>query len=525
MSSRSRPAGLLVAVLLAVPQLACPGRGSGGGGATLDVTPRVAVLTAGAGSATFTATVSGDVEAVSWTLLGPGSIAPSQGLTTVYTPPARVDADTDATITAHMNALRASAIVTVEPSATFVVEGRVVRTAGTPVADATVVVPGAGAATTDATGAFAIAGVRAPYDVAVRAYRYHLLYVHQLRRHDPTLLIDVGGTEAPPRSASVSGQVSGGAGFSPQPAGYRTGVAIGATAIDWRTVIQDEDLGAYGRVSSWADDAGAYGLLVPLLAAATEATLYALQWRADAAGRPVEYAAFARRGPLHLADGASLDGQHLQLAMTPSATATLSGTGSWPADARLRIKARFGDARMAVVDDPAPTASFRYATPAAADDVELTVTTGNPSGNILSQYSLGTFLGGVAPDATDAALAIVAPPNPDLPPDGSTLTSTSTVFRWQAMGAVSPVYVACLQGSNATDAWVLKLVTTANSVTVPDLSALGVTVPRSGTFTWWVYGTTAATTTDEASGPEGYLVRAQRFSWGRSTERTFHTPP
>jgi len=521
MPSRSR-----LTVLLAVSQLACPGSGGGGGdGATLEVTPRAVVLTAGAGSAAFTATVSGDVDAVSWTLLGPGSIAPGQGLTTVYTPPARVDVDTDATITAHMNALRASAIVTVEPSPTFLVEGRVVRTVGAPVADATVVIPGVGAATTDATGAFAIAGVRAPYDLAVRAYRYHLLYVQQLRRHDPTLLIDVGGMEAPPLSASVSGQVSGGTGFFPQPAGYRTGVAIGAAAIDWRTAIQDEDLGTNGRVSSWADDAGAYGLVVPLTAASAEATLYALQWRADAAGRPVEFAAFARRGPLHLAAGASLDGQHLPLAMTPSSTATLSGRGSWPAGARLRIKARFGDARLAIVDDPAPPEAWSYATPAAADDVELTVTTGSPSGNILSQFSLGTVLGGVAPDATDAALAIVAPPNPDLPPDGATLTSADTVFRWQTMGAVSPVYVACFGGGNATDAWVLKLVTTASSVAVPDLSALGVTIPRGGAFTWWVYGTTAATTTDEACGPEGYLVRAQRFSWGRSIERTFHTPP
>lgn len=517
MSSRF-PLVLAAGVLLA----ACSAAGGVQEDSSLDVAPSATSVVAGEGTVTLTATVSGDVNVVSWTLAGPGSISPSQGLTTVYTPPTRVDADAAVTVTARMNELSRAVAITVHPAPPAPVVGRVLRVSGQPVENATVHVPPDLFATTDAAGTFTIPGVRVPYEIQVLAPGNFLLVVQDLRRRDPTLLIDVGGVESPLHTGMTSGQVSGGAGFPP-PAGYRTAVAVATPAFDeW--AVRQGGVEAWGL--GWADAVGAYGAQTPLTSAEADGTLQALQWRTDAGGWPVEYVASGVRGT-HLVSGAIVDGQHLTLATTPDATASIAGhLGFGGPSGYLRAIARVGGARIPIVPDlVAPSGPFALATPRGADAVELTMSTTSPGALVFSSYNLGAFRR-VAPDATAADLTLVAPPNPWLPPDGATLSAEEDpVFQWQVMGAPSPVYVASFDRNDLFSPLSLRLITTASTVVIPDLSALGVTVPRGELFTWFVYGTTAASTTDEACGPEGYLVRTDDFVWGRSVHFAFRTPP
>lgn len=464
---------------------------------------------------------------VLWNLVGPGAVAasPPKGRTAVYTPPARVDATTAATLTATANELHVSVAITIQPTAAADVSGRVLTLFGQPVSGAEVRILGAGEATTDAAGAFTVHGVMAPYDLLVHGLQSFYAYYPGLRRRDPTAMLPLHAVWDQYQVAA-SGQVSGGQGFPP-PAGYQTRVALGSPDLALLMPHYD-DLFFWVR----ATGDGAYGyLFAPVTAPETDATLHALEWQSDAAGLPLEFTGHASRA-VHLLSGVPVDGQHMILAATPGATAHVSGTVASHAGAlHLRGQARLGDARMLLFDDPAPAASFRYATPALADELQLTLTvgdTGEQAWDLLNGFNLGAHRGRLPPEASGVALALVAPPNPNVPPDGATVTSADQVFGWQLMGAASPVYVAVFAGGvpyEPSSGFTAAVVTTAPSVSAALLSELGISIPRDATFQWWVFGTTAASTVDQAAGPDGFLLRADSYVWGRSPAITFHTPP
>lgn len=488
--------------------------GGGGTNATLTVQPPSAIATASGDSITFHATVSGDAGAPVWTLCcsgNDGSVSPASGMTTVYTPPERVDADTSVKLVAQSNELQFEVSITVQPAPAATVSGRVVNDLFQPVPDALVVIPGAGSTTTDANGSFTIPGVRAPYDLLVRAYDTIVVEYLRLRRLDPTAWVDVPGLMTPP-AVGVSGQVSGGYIGTP---GYRTIVGFGSPEV----------LTSYPEVGSldgWveADGMGAYEVGVPLVASATETTgtVYALEYRADSTGRPVEYTGFATRSVPTLLAGMGVDGQDMTLAAPPAGTAHLTGTASFGnPEALLRAKARFGHARLPILSAGA-TSSFDIATPAWADEVQVSVGFGDPT--IVNGYYAFGYRNGLAPGASGVAVAYSGPPNPWLPADGSVLSDPDTRFQWQ-VGGGSPLYIATFAGGDLT----LSIVTRDSSVQIPDISLLDLPSPVSNTqFIWWVTGTTGVTSTDDAAGPEGYLAGGDDYFRARSIVSSFRVP-
>ena len=113
--------------------LLCLGCGSSGGNnnPSLSVSPNAITVTAGGTAVSFTATLSNATGTVSWTLTGPGSLTPSTGTTTSYTPPAAVASATTATLTASAAGLTGNSTITinnnpslsVSPNATTVIAG------------------------------------------------------------------------------------------------------------------------------------------------------------------------------------------------------------------------------------------------------------------------------------------------------------------------------------------------------------------------------------------------------------------
>jgi hypothetical protein len=111
---------LLVILIGAVGLVACPGGGTATKTPTLAITPGSATLTAGTGSAGFSATLTDSTAAIAWAISPEvGTLSAATGTSTTYSPPATVAGATAVTLTASSSgAASATATITVNPGAT-----------------------------------------------------------------------------------------------------------------------------------------------------------------------------------------------------------------------------------------------------------------------------------------------------------------------------------------------------------------------------------------------------------------------
>jgi len=253
---------LSIAVVATLFLLGACGSSSSTSTPSLTVSPSSATVAAGSSAQSFSAALSDATGTVSWSLTGPGSIAPSSGPTTAYTPPATGASSAQATLTATAAGLSASATITVSTAATITVTGAVVHMDGLPIPNITVAI-GSSTATTDASGHFTIPNVTTPYDVLL----FHvpangpLSGVYKgLTRPDPKLL-SFGSDGSKNRSGGVSGSVSGGDPLSTVNDGTRVAFASPEALMDWRLTVE-ENLRVY---------AGLYGVRRAAVGRAMEA--------------------------------------------------------------------------------------------------------------------------------------------------------------------------------------------------------------------------------------------------------------
>jgi len=475
------PRRVVLALVPLALGLACKGLVGKDDPSTLTVTPETATVTAGGPGVELHAQAGGDVGVIDWALEGPGALTASQGDTTAYVPPEHVTTETVVTVTARMYDVKDTCTITVEPSPTFVLHGRAVTRSRHGLERVTVTVPGVGAAVTDATGAFALPGVSAPYDLAARldGQPGGLLFLG-LRREDPTVMFDLWESV----DGTIVGQVTGGA-----PAeGHRTLVA-------WGTPV--------GGGATLATDAGVYALTAQLHEEAAVGPVHALQWEVDGKGWPVTYTGHAA-----LAAAANHTSGN-DLVLGPAATATLAfelgAVGGGPFTT-LTAEACWEDlVRLPLLYRiAAAPGAFTLPTPTAAERIELTLVNG----------ALGAFRR-VNPEAAGVELALVAPPNPVEPPDGATGVDGDTRFAWQVMGAASPLHVVTfrsLQGGGPW--WTVDVLTMAPEARLPDPAPFGIEVTAPLQIAWNVFGTTAVRSVDEAAGPDGRWARPDTYLWG-----------
>jgi hypothetical protein len=118
-----------VAAAMLALGIACSRGGRGGESASLTVTPETALVTAGGPGVTLHARASGEAEAVTWSVAGPGSLTASRGDTTAYVPPERIAAEAVVVVTARMGGASDTAAITVAPAPGFVLREASVTTA------------------------------------------------------------------------------------------------------------------------------------------------------------------------------------------------------------------------------------------------------------------------------------------------------------------------------------------------------------------------------------------------------------
>ena len=261
-----------------------------------------------------TVPATGDTVEFRWRTTGATSLAIEPGIGAVTPTDSGsvrrfVSTTTSFTLTATNAAgsVTASANVTAA-SSTITVAGTVVSQYAGPLPNVPVIITGYPSTTTDVSGHFTISGVSTPYEVTVVSVSSKRAIVYRgLTRPDPTLYAVELVLLMFPYSSTISGAVSGGAGF-PQPANHTTTVAFSSDHAGGNGTASVGS-GAYSVAVSWDG---------PTI---TTGSLHALQWE-EASGLPLTYKGYGTKAGVALADGGVFTGQNIAMSAVPTATMT-----------------------------------------------------------------------------------------------------------------------------------------------------------------------------------------------------------
>ncbi len=437
----------------------------------------------------FNATLSNATGTINWALSpNVGTLSATTGTSVTYTPPATVASSTAVQLTATSGTLTATANITVNPPASVTVAGKVIDFIGQGVPGLVVRI-GSTNATTAADGSFSISGVTAPYDAAVINSTSKVVVVYKgLTRADPTLVaINLGLAVTSPKTATFSGNLSGGAGF-PNPANHDTRVFFGSP----ETLLSSASTAgpAYGPTNAaWFGPDSTIG------------KVYALQWQFDpGTNLPTDYKGFGERN-LTLSNGGNFPNQDVALANL--AEDTVSGTITVPSGytlnlRRLHLRVAPG-AGFLLVNQSSPSTNYSFTTPRIAGaTVALLARAASASREVWAWRS------GVGTNASGVSITMSTAPGLSLPVNNATGVTINTDF--QTTGFSGGVKLFFFDSSMATNPD-FYVVTTANTTNIPDLSAVGLGLPTTGTaaYEWQGFGIAPVASADAAAGPGGFL--------------------
>jgi hypothetical protein len=483
----------------------CPsGGGNGGGGSNPTII-------------TFTATpdslpVAGGSATLAWSVTGASSLSIDHGVgavtpITTGSTSVQVTSTTTFTLTATDSNGSSTQTADVTVATTITVNGTVTDEFGTPAPGETVLITSGSfsqSVTSDANGAFSVPNVPAPYAATILDSGGRLAVQYQgLTRADPSLFALIAGT--PPRTANVSGQLTGGT--LPLPSDYRATVEF----VSPQTGLANSPLlvltaGSFSGSVHWSGPA------------TTTGTLYALEIHNDA-GLPMDYPGYGTSSNVLLQDIGVLSDQNFALGTVT--TSTLSGSATAPAGFTLAGKELFFQpapgALFTIVDETSADASFSYTTPDVSDATFTLLVLSR--GMSTSEESI-LKKGGLAANATGLNLTLQAPPTLSLPLNSATGVTVTTPFSWANF---TGVYLLIFSGGGPT----YIVFTSATTATIPDLSSHGLSLPASTSYEWEVYGFGPATSTDSLAVPGGLLnlLFLQDGYTGLSETRAFTTSP
>jgi hypothetical protein len=385
------------------------------------------------------------------------------------------------------------------------VTGRVIDGSSQPIPNTPVIITGLPATTTDANGSFTVTGVTTPYDVTaiLSASKISITY-KGLTRSDPVIYF-TGASLLAPNSATVSGTVSGGAGY-PLLINHANRAMFVSPEV-FRSTTPNFTTGAYSMSAGWTG------------AATITGTLHALQWETDASGLPSTYTGYVAKPNVALTAGGTFANQNL--ALTAVTGSNVSGTVTLPAGLTLsnkRISLAFNSLGAAQLgSDATAGTAFNFVVPNIAG--AIVVLSANAASGALGTSTVTLRS---TPGASNVGLVLQPPPQHSLPVSAATGITTASPFSWTPV--TGGVYVLVLNGPAGEPSYFI--VTTATSGQIPDLSAQGLGLGASKNYTWQIHSLGPFTTMDAATGPIGVVSVFALEGWqSTSGSRAFTTAP
>jgi hypothetical protein len=387
---------------------------------------------------------------------------------------------------------------------TIDVHGVVVGRVGA-AANLTVRIQGHPTVMTDSSGAFTISGVTVPYDVAIVDSANKLAAVHQgLTRPNPTLVLPN------PLGTMITGAVSGT--FSGGKSGDST-----FTTFDSPDTAQMGNTYAAG-VTAFSDSFYWFG------SSTTTGTLRAFQMQLGGNMLPSVFDGYGELPNVVLSNGGSVTGQVISI-MTAPPNGALSGSYTVPpgytvfrGDVCLQAS---GHHPLGIYFDTTKSSSFAYVIPQITGVTwAIQLVAQGPSLSAATAWQPGLAAG-------TSGLNVTAPSATTLmqPADAATGVGTTAMFSW--MSEPSAVYIVSLEPMAA--GWVETVFTTATTMTIPDLSALGAPLASGTSYQWYVSTVGPLAGEDDFATPtgvsifQGFGTVAASFTT-QSATRTFTTP-
>lgn len=399
------------------------------------------------------------------------------------------------------------------PSGTFTVSGVVVDELGAAQRDAQVLIVGHAPVYADADGRFSIRGVRRPYDLAVGLLteRAALVYA-RLTRADPTIVVPPSIAFPEPHFASYSGAVTGGPGPL-QPANHKAAVLFESAAAQAEGLVGN----SYGftLVARWRGPT------------TTTGTLHALQWQQDPiSGLPVDYTAYGSAPGFTINSGETASGASVAIS-APVAEGALGGSVTTPPGVEVvakSLRVGFGTSALfspalRLLSDSGDATAFSYVTPAlpgATFSLTVDLVRGQSAGRVVRT--------GFGPNAS--GVAIDAPVLPALvsPAEGATGVGSATQFSWTPTGGAIYLLSIIYTGTQLFIPYApnFYVFTTDTAVTLPTLSALGMTAYRGTPYVWEVRAWAPVGSVDGIAVPSWFTPRGDAISTV-SERRSFTT--
>lgn len=374
-----------------------------------------------------------------------------------------------------------------EPT-TLTVSGKVMDSNGKPLANASVLVSGKAVVTSDATGAFSVADVTAPYDIiAVNGGKQSAIVYKGVTRKNPLLSIpwEDPSTEPTQRyTAKVTGKITG---FQTPSDTVDEPVATFVPASDANTSFSfDASTSSYAADLDWGAAPSISGSLIVLQTN-----------RSESGPSAAKFLGFGRRDNVTLTNGATLASQ--DVALTAVTTSMVTGSVTVPEGLGLTFK---GSAMELSSDISVPLdfsfsippgdedKAFNYSVPAVPQST-FTVLAGAIGGEESKASAVG-LKRGLAAGATNVTLDLKPVPSLQQPADQASNASRTTEFSWTSsmQGGVNRVVISKKLADTqfpqaaAEQPFSITVVTSESRATLPDLSALGMALPASTDFTW-----------------------------------------
>jgi hypothetical protein len=457
--------------------------------------------------------VGGGVVTLQWTVAGAtqvtidqsvGDVTGKSSTSTSVTGPTRFTL----TATNADGAVTQSASVSVAQALT--VSGKVIDAVGKPTASATVVIGALPAAVTDAEGHFSISGVAPPFDATVVGPNQQSVVVYQ-GLTAPSLTLTLLATSKNLSSANLYGSVNGGT--APYTSSNAPFVAFSSSEVS-ATGLTTATSGAFAFDVSWANTGSTTG------------TLFALQPERDGNGVPIEWRAFGRKDDVTLNAGASLSG--LAVPMNPVSSSTLTGSVSLPSaytvseeDAVLELDPA---GTLMLMSSTSGSTAFGFNVPIIPQSSYAVVAAAHPQNRSNIAESLAVVTG-LTPG--NNAISLTVPPVPNLatPVDEANAVDSNNLFVWSGVGVGGVYDLRAVKDDGGTPLQ-FDIITTATQTHLPDLSALGLTLPGATDFYWQVYGLSPFTDINDVASSDkmGALFALRRSgSIAESDYREFTT--
>jgi hypothetical protein len=381
------------------------------------------------------------------------------------------------------------------------IAGKVVDENGTPMATAKVVVVGQGTvATTDAGGAFTLPGVGHAYDIAAALGASASAVVYRgVTRTDPILVLPLPQASGA-RQATLA--------VTPTPSSPSGNTWAVGWAPPAATVVSQNGQSSFGSPVTGTN-------LAPTWSAPwTSLTGNLWAFERSSSG------SYVRTGSLPGVTAVNGGTVNATVPMTTASSGTVSGTSAAAAGSGLTTF--WSTALQAETDNFLVMLDGKsYMPPAVADGpFSFPAPVGTNFGLRITTSATGVDFGvqacaHVTANQSNVNVTIPAGPAPLSPAAAATVAAASASFQWTLAGA--SLFRFQLDSTSSR----LNIYTTATTETLPDLSALGWTLP-AGAYTWSLESdippiATVGPTVDEAAhGPFGWNCNwARGFTLGR----------